>query len=65
MRKLLANVAIDTVITDMDGTLLVKKGDQIHPLNKEVLMEWQKKGEKTFPCHGTTGFSNFTIYPRT
>lgn len=64
MRKLLANVAIDTVITDMDGTLLVKKGDQIHPLNKEVLMEWQKKG-KNFPCHGTTGFSNFTIYPRT
>lgn len=47
MRKLLANVAIDTVITDMDGTLLVKKGDQIHPLNKEVLMEWQKT-EKNF-----------------
>ncbi|EAV9986782.1 Cof-type HAD-IIB family hydrolase, partial [Listeria monocytogenes] len=40
----MANLAIDTVITDMDGTLLVKKGDQIHPLNKEVLMDWQASG---------------------
>ncbi|EGN7123753.1 Cof-type HAD-IIB family hydrolase, partial [Listeria monocytogenes] len=48
----MANVAIDTVITDMDGTLLVKKGDQIHPLNKEVLMEWQKNGKKLFLATG-------------
>ncbi|EAH1308700.1 HAD hydrolase family protein, partial [Listeria monocytogenes] len=48
----MANVAIDTVITDMDGTLLVKKGDQIHPFNKEVLMEWQKKGKKLFLATG-------------
>lgn len=43
---------IDTVITDMDGTLLVKKGDQIHPLNKEVLMDWQQNGNKLFLATG-------------
>lgn len=52
MRKLLANLAIDTVITDMDGTLLVKKGDRIHPLNKEVLMDWQAGGKKLFLATG-------------
>lgn len=52
MRKQLTNSVIDTVITDMDGTLLVKKGDQIHPLNKEVLMKCQQGGKKLFLATG-------------
>ncbi|PZG31929.1 Cof-type HAD-IIB family hydrolase [Listeria ivanovii] len=48
----MTNSVIDTVITDMDGTLLVKKGDQIHPLNKEVLMDWQQNGNKLFLATG-------------
>lgn len=52
MRKQLTKSRIDTVITDMDGTLLVKKGDQIHPLNKEVLMDWQQNGNKLFLATG-------------
>ncbi|WP_239255081.1 HAD family hydrolase [Listeria ilorinensis] len=43
---------IDTIVTDMDGTLLLKKGDAIHPLNQEVLSEWQESGKKLFLATG-------------
>ncbi|EUJ18214.1 HAD-superfamily hydrolase [Listeria aquatica FSL S10-1188] len=39
---------INTIVTDMDGTLLVTKGDQIEANNKAVLLDWQKAGKKTF-----------------
>ncbi|AQY52420.1 hydrolase [Listeria weihenstephanensis] len=37
---------METVVTDMDGTLLAKGGAVIQPLNKEVLLDWQKRGKK-------------------
>lgn len=39
-------VKMETVVTDMDGTLLAKGGAEIQPLNKEVLLDWQKAGKK-------------------
>lgn len=43
---------INTIVTDMDGTLLLKAGDAIHPLNKEVLGEWQAEGNRLFLATG-------------
>lgn len=43
---------IDTIVTDMDGTLLLSAGDAIHPRNKERLLEWQKDGKNLFLATG-------------
>lgn len=43
---------INTVVTDMDGTLLLKAGDAIHPLNKEVLAKWSAAGNHLFLATG-------------
>ncbi|WP_167628759.1 HAD family hydrolase [Listeria valentina] len=43
---------INTIVTDMDGTLLVTKGDQIEANNKAVLLDWQKAGKKLFLATG-------------
>ncbi len=45
-------MTIDTIVTDMDGTLLVSAGDAIHPHNKERLLEWQKDGKNLFLATG-------------
>ncbi|EUJ32752.1 hypothetical protein MFLO_06594 [Listeria floridensis FSL S10-1187] len=43
---------INTIVTDMDGTLLVTKGDAIEARNKALLHDWQNEGNKLFLATG-------------